>query len=134
MRSIACLRSSARATAPRWNGRSITARRSCCCSCWSRRRRWACTSWSDRISSRTSTIDIQVIGRDRKNYEIAQEIQRRVTRIRGAVDVHLHQPLDVPELRIDVDRIKAGEMGLTQSDVANSVLVSLSGNAQTAPN
>jgi multidrug efflux pump subunit AcrB len=79
-------------------------------------------------------IDIQVVGSNPKNYEIAQEIERRVTRIPGAVDVHLHQPLDVPELKIDVDRSRAAEMGLTQSDVANSVLVSLSGNAQTAPN
>jgi CzcA family heavy metal efflux pump len=79
-------------------------------------------------------IDIQVVGRDKGNYAIAQEIQRQVARIPGAVDVHLHQPADVPELRIDVDRTKASELGLTQSDVANSVLVSLSGNAQTAPN
>jgi len=79
-------------------------------------------------------IDIQVVGRDKKNYELAQEIERRVKAIRGAADVHLHQPLDVPELHIEVDRAKASELGLTQSDVANSVLVSLSGNAQTAPN
>ncbi|MBV8880149.1 MAG: efflux RND transporter permease subunit [Planctomycetaceae bacterium] len=79
-------------------------------------------------------IDIQVVGSSPKNYEIAQEIERRVGAIRGAVDVHLHQPLEVPELKIDVDRSKAAELGLTQSDVANSVLVSLSGNAQTAPN
>src|SRR5581483_7902307 len=49
-------------------------------------------------------------------------------------DVHLHQPLDVPELRIEVDRTRAAEMGLTQNDVAGSVLVSLSGNVQTNPN
>jgi multidrug efflux pump subunit AcrB len=79
-------------------------------------------------------IDIQVVGRNRKNYEIAQEIERRVSRIPGAVDVHLHQPLDVPELRINVDRTRASAMGLTQSDVANSMLVSLSGTAQVAPN
>jgi len=79
-------------------------------------------------------IDIQIVGRDKRNYEIAQELLRRVGKIPGAADVHLHQPLDVPELRINVDRTKASEMGLTQSDVANSVLVSLSGNAQTSPN
>src|SRR6185436_518992 len=79
-------------------------------------------------------IDIQVVGRDKLNYEIAQEIERQVSRIPGAVDVHLHQPLDVPELRINVDRTKASEMGLTQADVAGSVLVSLSGTAQVAPN
>lgn len=79
-------------------------------------------------------IDIQVVGRDKGNYAIAQEIERRVAKIPGAADVHLHQPLDVPELRINVDRTRAAELGLTQSDVASSVLVSLSGNVQTAPN
>ncbi|HVE41942.1 MAG TPA: efflux RND transporter permease subunit [Planctomycetota bacterium] len=79
-------------------------------------------------------IDIQVVGRDKGNYAIAQEIQRRVARIPGAVDVHLHQPLDVPELRINVDRTKASELGLTQADVAGSVLVSLSGTSQVSPN
>jgi CzcA family heavy metal efflux pump len=79
-------------------------------------------------------IDIQVVGRDRHNYEIAQEIEREVAKIPGAADVHLHQPLDVPELRINVDRTRAAEMGLTQNDVASSVLVSLSGNIQTNPN
>jgi CzcA family heavy metal efflux pump len=79
-------------------------------------------------------IDIQVVGRDKRNYAIAQDIQRRVARIPGAADVHLHQPLDVPELRINVDRTKASELGLTQADVAGSVLVSLSGTAQVSPN
>ena len=79
-------------------------------------------------------IDIQVVGRDKRNYAIAQEIERQVSKIPGAADVHLHQPLDVPELKIDVDRTRAAELGLTQSDVASSVLVSLSGNVQTSPN
>jgi multidrug efflux pump subunit AcrB len=79
-------------------------------------------------------IDIQVVGRSPLNYEVAQEIQRRVAKIPGAVDVHLHQPLDVPEFRVNVDRTKASELGLTQNDVASSVLVSLSGTAQVAPN
>jgi CzcA family heavy metal efflux pump len=79
-------------------------------------------------------IDVQVVGRSPLNYEIAQEIEREVAKIAGAVDVHLHQPLDVPELRINVDRTRAAEMGLTQNDVASSVLVSLSGNVQTNPN
>jgi len=79
-------------------------------------------------------IDIQVVGRDRRNYEIAQEIERQVAKIPGAADVHLHQPLDVPELKIEVDRTRASELGLTQNDVASSVLVSLSGNVQTSPN
>ena len=46
-------------------------------------------------------------------------------RIPGVVDVHLHQVVNVPKLHVEVDRTRAAELGLTQHDVANSVLVSL---------
>src|SRR5205085_12512383 len=54
--------------------------------------------------------------------------------IPGAVDVHLQQVTDAPELRVDVDRTLAQQVGLTQKDVAGSTLVSLSSSGQTAPN
>ncbi len=80
-------------------------------------------------------IDVQVTGRDAgPNYKIAQEIEARVARIPGAADVHIHQVVDAPELRINVDRVKAGQLGMTQRDVANSMLISLSGSGQVAPN
>jgi multidrug efflux pump subunit AcrB len=80
-------------------------------------------------------IDVQVTGRDAgPNYEIARHLEERIARIPGAVDVHIHQVVDAPELRIDVDRIKAGQLGLTQRDVASSLLISLSGSSQVAPN
>jgi multidrug efflux pump subunit AcrB len=80
-------------------------------------------------------IDVQVTGRDaRPNYEIAQRLAERIARIPGAADVHVHQVLDAPELRVNVDRIKAGQIGLTQRDVASSMLISLSGTGQVAPN
>ncbi len=58
----------------------------------------------------------------------------RMARIPGAVDVHTHQVVDVPELLFQVDRTRAGELGLTQQDVANSLLISLSSSTQIAPN
>jgi CzcA family heavy metal efflux pump len=80
-------------------------------------------------------IDIQIVGRDLKgNYEIARQIEGRVSRIPGAVDVHLHQVVDQPELRVNVDRTRAQEVGLSQRDVASNVLTSLSSSSQTAPN
>ncbi|MGA2596035.1 MAG: efflux RND transporter permease subunit [Bryobacteraceae bacterium] len=82
-------------------------------------------------------IDVQVIGPNAnatKNYLIAKQVQRRIAEIPGAVDVHIHQVVDVPEIRFNVDRTRAGELGLTQKDVADSMLVSLSSSAQTAPN
>ncbi len=50
------------------------------------------------------------------------------------MDVHLHQVVNVPKLHIDVDQTRARELGLTQQDVADSVLVSLSGSGQVLPN
>jgi multidrug efflux pump subunit AcrB len=79
-------------------------------------------------------IDMQVVGRDPRNYQIATELQRRIATIPGAVDVHIHQEVGYPEVQVNVDRTKAGQVGLTQRDVANSLLISLSGTGQVAPN
>ncbi len=81
-----------------------------------------------------SPIDLQIIGRDKGNYELAQRIEKRVAAIPGAVDVHIHQQVSYPTLQVNVDRTKARQIGLTQSDVANSTLISLTGTGQTAPN
>lgn len=82
-------------------------------------------------------VDIQVIGpaKNRKaNYEIAKQIKTKLSKISGAVDVHLHQVTDAPELRINVDRTQAQSVGLAQRDVANNLLTSLSSSGQTSPN
>jgi multidrug efflux pump subunit AcrB len=79
-------------------------------------------------------IDIQLVGRDPKNLDIAREIQRRVAAIPGAVDVHLQQVPSVPDLFVNVDRSQAQQLGLAQRDVASDLLVSLSSSFQTAPN
>ena len=80
-------------------------------------------------------IDIQVAGLNRQeNYEMATEIAQRVCQIRGVQDVHLHQVVNVPKLQVTVDQTRARELGMTQQDVANSMLVSLSGSGQVQPN
>ena len=79
-------------------------------------------------------IDIQVVGSSPQNVQIAQEIQRRVAAIPGAIDVHLKQIVATPELFVNVDRTQAQQLGLAQRDVASDVLVSLSSSFQTAPN
>src|SRR5438477_11910727 len=81
-----------------------------------------------------SPIDCQVTGRDPKGYEIANQIKTRVAQIPGAVDVHVHQLVHGPDLRVNVDRTKAEQIGLTQSNVAQTMLISLSSSGQTAPN
>ena len=79
-------------------------------------------------------IDVQVLGRNAAgNYQIARQIADKVARIPGAADVHIHQVVDYPEIDINVDRSKAGQVGLTQRDVATSLLISLSSSGQIAP-
>src|ERR1039458_3277050 len=79
-------------------------------------------------------IDVQVVGRNTAaNYAIALQLEARMKRIPGAADVHIHQVVDYPEIRLDVDRTKAGLVGLTQRDVTNSMLISLSSSGQVAP-
>jgi multidrug efflux pump subunit AcrB len=80
-------------------------------------------------------IDLQVVGRDTgANYKIARKLADRISHIPGAADVHVHQVIDQPEISLNVDRIKASQMGLTQRDVTSSMLISLSGSGQVAPN
>ncbi|MDR7038260.1 multidrug efflux pump subunit AcrB [Methylobacterium sp. BE186] len=80
-------------------------------------------------------IDIQVSGRNaEKDLAVAQTIVRRVSEIRGAVDVHLHQIVNTPQFFVDVDRRLASEFGLTQLQVAQGLNVSLSGSFQVTPN
>jgi len=79
-------------------------------------------------------IDLQVVGRNvEANYAVAQRLAQRIASIPGAADVHVHQVADQPVIRLDVDRTKASEMGLTQRDVTSSMLISLSGSGTVAP-
>ncbi len=80
-------------------------------------------------------IDVQVVGRDQAaNLKVARQVDSAMRLIPGAVDVHIHQVTDSPEIRIDVDRVRTRHFGLTQRDVASSLLVSLSSSGQVAPN
>ena len=79
-------------------------------------------------------IDIQVIGSDmQSNYTIAQQIANQMRHIPGTADVHVQQMLNLPTLRLDIDRNRATQVGMSSRDVAQSVLITLSGSAQTTP-
>jgi CzcA family heavy metal efflux pump len=80
-----------------------------------------------------SPIDIQIIGKSPQNYLLAQRIANRLRHVPGAVDVHVQQLMGSPALNLSVDRIRAQQVGLQQRDVAQNLLVSLSGSFQTAP-
>jgi len=80
-------------------------------------------------------IDVQVVGRDPAgNYKVTQKMLKRIQAIPGVVDARIHEEIAYPTLNVNVDRDKAQQFGLTQRDVASSMLISLSGSYQTAPN
>jgi multidrug efflux pump subunit AcrB len=80
-------------------------------------------------------FDVQIVGRDRdRNRAIAAGLAEKIRRVPGAVDVRVQQPADQPEIHFAIDRTKASQIGLSERDVANSVLLSLSGSGQVQPN
>ena len=81
-----------------------------------------------------SPIDVQLTGPNyAQNYVIAQQIANRMRHVPGAVDVHVQQLMNDPTLHMDVDRVRAQQVGLTQRDVAQNLLISLSSSSQTSP-
>jgi multidrug efflux pump subunit AcrB len=84
----------------------------------------------------SAPIDIQILGNFNnmsKDYALAQRILKQVSQISGVTDAYIYQVQDAPEIRIDVDRTKALQEGVTQQDVANNVLVSLSSSSLFSP-
>jgi CzcA family heavy metal efflux pump len=80
-------------------------------------------------------IDVQIIGADQQSsYAIAQRIANRMRYVPGTADVHVQQLLSSPTLHVELNRTLMTQVGLNARDVAQSVLVSLSGSFQTAPN
>jgi CzcA family heavy metal efflux pump len=80
-------------------------------------------------------IDIQISGRAfYQNYEIAQKIRQEVAGVPGATDVHINQVVYAPEFRVNVDRSRAQTIGLTEGNVANSMLYALAGSGTATPN
>ncbi len=85
----------------------------------------------------SAPIDVRLTGpagNQTANLAVARDLASRIATIPGAVDVHLAQVTDTPELLVDVDRNAAQDVGLTMRDVASDLLISLSSSSQTAPN
>src|SRR5436305_3144172 len=79
-------------------------------------------------------LDVQVVGRNEKvDQQVANSIAQKLRQVRGAVDVRVQQPNDLQRFEFNVDRTKAMELGLSERDVAGSVLLSLSGSSQVTP-
>jgi multidrug efflux pump subunit AcrB len=79
-------------------------------------------------------IDIQVVGPNLYgNRALAERVLNEIRYVPGAADARIQQPFDLPNWRVDVDRTRARAIGLTQQNVAQSLLVALSGSFQTTP-
>ena len=79
-------------------------------------------------------LDIQVGGPNlQANMHYARQLLRRVRLVPGIADAHIQQAFNQPTLKVNVDRTLAAEVGLTENDVANSVLVTLTGSGQANP-
>jgi multidrug efflux pump subunit AcrB len=79
-------------------------------------------------------IDVQIVGRSlAANRDFADKLMNQLKFITGVADMRIQQTFDQPRLHFDVDRTKAEQIGYTQSNVAQSLLISLSGSFQTSP-
>jgi multidrug efflux pump subunit AcrB len=82
----------------------------------------------------SAPIDIQIVGPDLYgNRALAERMINEVRYVPGAADARIQQPFNYPMMMVDVDRTRAQQIGLTQKDVAQSLLVALSGSFQTTP-
>jgi multidrug efflux pump subunit AcrB len=79
-------------------------------------------------------IDIQIVGHDENNISLAEKLVEEIATIPGIVDARLHQLLDQPELFLNVDRKKLMQVGLTQFDIANDIVISCSDSTYITPN
>jgi multidrug efflux pump subunit AcrB len=79
-------------------------------------------------------IDLQVAGpRQLENYAYAKKLLHAIRLIPGVADVRVQQSNAYPSFHIDVDRTRAQEVGITERDVTNSLVVNLAGSGQVAP-
>ena len=79
-------------------------------------------------------IDIQIRGpKLHENYAYAQDVLRRLRHIPGLVDARIQQSLSEPAFDVDVDRTRAKYVGISESDVTNSMVVNLAGSSQVQP-
>jgi multidrug efflux pump subunit AcrB len=79
-------------------------------------------------------IDIQVIGNNLDGNRVwADQLLQKVRYVPGTTDLRVQQPFDNPYLHLRIERTKAQELGFSAHDIAQNLLVSLSGSFQTAP-
>jgi len=80
-------------------------------------------------------IDVQVSSRDLQlTYNVAQDLAARIRPLSGVGEVYVPQDMNYPALRLNVDRVHAAELGLTQQEIVDNVITALNSNTMIAPN
>jgi multidrug efflux pump subunit AcrB len=80
-------------------------------------------------------IDVQVNTRDLDlTYNTALNLADRIRQLPGVGEIYIPQDMNYPSIRMDIDRVHAGELGLSQKDVVDNVITALNSNTQIAPN
>ena len=80
-------------------------------------------------------IDVQVTSSDLPgDFKLAQQLAARISKIDNVSQVYIPQDMDYPGLRMEVDRVHAAELGLTQKEIVYNVITALNSNAMIAPN
>ena len=86
-------------------------------------------------SGMPAPIDVQVSSSNLgRNFSLAQDIATRIRGLHGVGEVYIPQDMNYPGIRLDVDRVHAGELGLSQKDVVDNVITALNSNYMIAPN
>jgi len=81
-----------------------------------------------------AAIDVQIAGADQRgNFNVASQLMKQVRLIPGTVDTHIQQKLNEPVLYLKMDRTRLQQLNLSASNVAQNLLISLSGSSQTSP-
>lgn len=79
-------------------------------------------------------INIQITGFDlEKDYKIASILASKIAALNNVSDVFIPQDVNAPGLMLDIDRLHASELGLTQEEVVNNVITALASNVMIAP-
>jgi len=78
-------------------------------------------------------IDVQVVGSSPENRDLANRLLQDMRAIPGLVDLRIQQQFNQPEVRVLTDRSRAEQLGFTQRDIAQNLLITLSGSLQTSP-
>jgi multidrug efflux pump subunit AcrB len=86
-------------------------------------------------SGMPAPIDVQVNTRDLDlTYSTAQDLARRFHQLPGVGQIYIPQDMNYPAIRLNVDRVHAGELGLSQKDIVDNVITALNSNTMIAPN